>query len=84
MKLKKVFGTVDKEGQYPYVDIFDDETEARAEIGKPREDGLEIVDVVEGFCIVGDDGKCVDESRDFYFTEEEAKEHMEEIANETL
>lgn len=72
MEIKKHWGTVDEQGEFPYVDIFDNEEEARAEVGKRHEDGFLITGVVEGFCIISEDGKCLDESKDFYFSEQEA------------
>jgi hypothetical protein len=79
MKLKQAWGTVDKHKEYPYVDIFVNEQEAISEIGKERGDSLEIVGVLPGFVIVGKDGMCLDDSKDFYHSEIEAKTDMKRL-----
>lgn len=77
LEIIEVWGTIDGEKVYPYVNIYDKEEEARKEIGT-KQDGLEIVDVLKGWFITGTEGNIETISNDFYFSKEEAEDDLEE------
>jgi hypothetical protein len=76
-----VWGTVDKNKTYPYVGVYDSEAAARNLIGKEIEPGLEIIDVIKGYCIIGRDNYAIDETEDFYSNFDDANKDLSVIKN---
>lgn len=76
LEIIEVWGTIDGEKAYPYVNIYDTEEEARKEVGT-KQDGLEIVDVLKGWFITGTEDFVDTISNDFYWTKEEANEDLD-------
>lgn len=64
LKVVKVWGTLDSNREFAYVDIYDNEEDAKSDIGKII-NGLEIDGVVQGWCVVGD---ADEDLEDFHFT----------------
>lgn len=77
LEIIEVWGTIDGEQVYPYVNIYDKEEEAQKEIGT-KQDGLEIVNVIKGWFITGTEDHIETISKDFYFSKEEAEDDLEE------
>jgi len=77
LEVIEVWGSIDGENAYPYVNIYDKEEEARKEIGT-HQDGLLIVDVQKGWFINGALDFVDTISNDFYFTKEEAEDDLKE------
>lgn len=77
LEVIEVFGTIDGEDVYPYVNIYDKEEDAREEVGT-HQDGLLIIDIQKGWFIKGALDFVDTISNDFYFTKEEAEEDLQE------
>ena len=70
--IEPVWATVDENGEFPYVDIYDNQEEAQSKIGKEEEEGIVIKGIKQGWHIRGVE-TYVEQPKDFYNTYQEAE-----------